>query len=176
MIYYFIPPPLLLIFHMYQKAPGLTKYTFQQGSLPYHKEISVQAGEITFYISYCTMWMTIQCDLQWSLILYLPIQYLTWWLHLFWLLYTEKNNAKRGIREGDRKKFRNFKHKGNHKIGFYPKYLVIVTAYQVQGWWTNITNPVKHQPDGNNVEDILLNRSGNTHLNFPSHTHLLYKN
>ena len=43
-IYYFICLPFLLVLHMAQKIPGLTKYTFQQGSLPYHKEIFVQGG------------------------------------------------------------------------------------------------------------------------------------
>ena len=49
--------------HMSQKLPGLIKYTFQQESLPYHKEILVQVGEILLYISYWTLWLTIQCDL-----------------------------------------------------------------------------------------------------------------
>ena len=30
---------------MAQKVPGLKKYTFKQGSLPYQKEISVQGRE-----------------------------------------------------------------------------------------------------------------------------------
>ena len=34
MIYYFICLPLLIHSHMVQKVPGLTKYTFQHGSLP----------------------------------------------------------------------------------------------------------------------------------------------
>ena len=49
--------------HMAQKLPSLTKYNFQQESLPYHKEILVQGGEILLYISYWTLWLTIQCDL-----------------------------------------------------------------------------------------------------------------
>ena len=34
-IYYYICFPLFLLFGMEQKVPGLTKYTFQQGSLSY---------------------------------------------------------------------------------------------------------------------------------------------
>ena len=54
-------------------------------------------------------------------------------------------------RKSGRQKLRNFKHKGNHKIGFYPQYLLIFTAYQVQGWWTVIISLVKSQPYGSNV-------------------------
>ena len=42
MIYYFICFPILLLFQMDQKVPGLTKCTFQQGSFFCQKEISVQ--------------------------------------------------------------------------------------------------------------------------------------
>ena len=52
---------------MEQKIPGLTKYIFQQGSLTYKKEISVQGGEILVDIYYWTIWMTPQCALQFSL-------------------------------------------------------------------------------------------------------------
>ena len=37
MIYYFICFPPLILFLVARKAPGLAKYTFQHGSLPYQK-------------------------------------------------------------------------------------------------------------------------------------------
>ena len=43
-IYYFIYFQLFSLLYMAQKLIGLTKSTFQQGILPYHKEILVQGG------------------------------------------------------------------------------------------------------------------------------------
>ena len=64
----------------------------------------------------------------------------------------------------DRQQLRNFKHKGKHKIGCYPKSLLILTAYQVQGRRTIIIIPVKYQAYGRNVTYILLKSSWHTHL------------
>ena len=65
---------------------------------------------------------------------------------------------------GTAQQLRNFYHKVKHKIGCYPKYLLILTAYQVQGWWNMILSSVKYQPDGNNVTKIILKISFKTHL------------
>ena len=83
MIYYFICFPFFLLFHMSRKVPGLTKYTFQQVILPCQKEISVQAGKMLLKISYWKIFLNLQCDLQCSLIISLPIQDLTWWFHFY---------------------------------------------------------------------------------------------
>ena len=93
----------------------------------------------------------------------------------FWFLYINKKNVKRGRGKGDRQQLRNFNHKGKNKIGFYPKSLLIFTAYKVQGWWTTIISPIKDQPDGINVREILLNISWNKHLKNISHKYLLKK-
>ena len=85
------------------------------------------------------------------IILSLKIYALILWFHLCWLLYIDKHNVKRGIVKGDRQQPRNFKHKGKHKIGFYPKSILVFTTYQVQGRWTMIISPVKAEPDGSNV-------------------------
>ena len=83
MIHYFICFPIFLLFHMAWKLLGLTKYTFQQVSLPYQKLMSVQYGEILLGISYCTLGLTLQCDLQLFLIICLPIHAITWWFRFF---------------------------------------------------------------------------------------------
>ena len=57
-----------------------------------------------------------------------------------------------------------FNHKGNHKIGFYLKYILIFTAYQLQVCWNMIISPVKYQLDGSNLTEILLKSSCHTHL------------
>ena len=75
-----------------------------------------------------------------------------------------EENVKRGILKGERQQLRNSKHKVKHKIECYPKSLMVFTAYQVQGWWTIIISPVKSQPDGINVREVLLNISWSTHL------------
>ena len=108
--------------------------------------------------------MNLQYALKLSLIIYFPIKYLTWCFHFYWCLYIFKKHFKKGRGEGDRKQPRNFKHKGKHKIGCYSKYLLIFTAYQVQGWWTMIIIPVESQPDGSNGTEILLKSSWHTHL------------
>ena len=56
--------PILILFHMAQNLPGLTKYTFEQGSLPRQKEIKVQAGEIILDIFYWKLCLTLNCHLQ----------------------------------------------------------------------------------------------------------------
>ena len=65
--------------------------------------------------------------LQLSLIIYLPIQDLTWWFHFYWFLCIEKKNVNRERVKGDRQQLTNSKHKVKHKIGCYPKYLLIFT-------------------------------------------------
>ena len=118
------------------------------------------------YISYWTLWLTLHCDLQLSLRISFPVQSLTWWFHLFWFVFIDKKNIKRSREKGYRNQLRNFKHKGKHKIGWYPKSLLIFTSYQVQGWWTMIMSPVKAKPDGSNVTEILLNSSWKTRLKY----------
>ena len=73
----FICFPLLLLLRMAPKSLGLLKYTLQEGSLPYQKEILVQSGKIFLEISYWTLFLTLQCLLQLSLISSLLIQDLT---------------------------------------------------------------------------------------------------
>ena len=90
--------------------------------------MSVQAGEILLDISYWKPLLTLQCDLKFSLIIYLPIQDLTWWFHFYWFLYIDKENVKRGIGKWGIHQFKNLKHKGKYKIVCYPKYLLIFTA------------------------------------------------
>ena len=51
-----------------------------------------------------------------------------------------------------------FQAQGNNKIGYYQKYLLIFTAYQVQVWWNMIISTVNAQPYGINVRTILLER------------------
>ena len=82
-----------------------------------------------------------------------------------WLIYIKNHNVNRGRRKGDRQQLRNIKNKGKHKIGCYPKSLIIVTSYQVQGWCTMILSPVKDQPDRSNVTETILRISWHTHLN-----------
>ena len=117
-------------------------------------------------ISYCTLWLNIQCDLQCSLVIYHSIQPLTWRFHFYWLFYIYKKNVKRGRGKRYRQKLINSKHKGKHKIVCYPKYLLILNEYQVTGWWTIILGPVKAQPHVINVTEILLKISWHTHLNY----------
>ena len=95
MIYYFICFPLLLLFRMAQKVPGLTKYTFQQGSLTCQKKIIVQARSLLLEISYWALLMTLYCALQYSLIMYLSIKAFAWWFHFYWFIYIDKKNFKR---------------------------------------------------------------------------------
>ena len=146
------------------KITRLRKYTFQQGSIPYQKGISVQAEGIILEISYWKLWPTLQCALQCLLIRSIPIQYITWWFNLFWFLHIENNNFKQGKGKGDVQQLRNLNHKGKHKIGCYPKSILIFNTCQVQGWWTMILSTVKSQTDGRNVREILFNRSWQTHL------------
>ena len=54
-----------------------------------------------------------------------------------------QENAKRGRVKGDRHKPRSFYHKGKHKIGFYPKYLLMFATYQLKGWCAIILSVVK---------------------------------
>ena len=124
----FVIFPLLLHFLMAPKVPGLTKYTFQQESLPYQKKISVQSGKNLLDVSYCTLWMTFQCALQCSLILSITIQALTLWFHFFWFLYIEKHNVKRGRGKSYIHQINKFKQKGKHKIECYSKFLMIFAA------------------------------------------------
>ena len=107
---------------------GLEIYTFQRGSLAYQKYIWVQSVEIILDISYWTLWLTLHCNLQWSIIISIPIQSLIWQFCLFWFLYIDKHNFKRGRGKGDIQQLINYSHKGNHKIGCFPKYLHIRTA------------------------------------------------
>ena len=65
-------------------------------------------------------------------------------------LHSEENSQEKD-RKGDIQQLRHFKHKGKHKIGCYPKYLLILTTYRVQGWWNVIIITVKYQPDVRNV-------------------------
>ena len=158
-----------------QKSPGLAKHIFKQRSLSYKKKVSVQYGKVLLEISYSTPWVNHQCALQCSLILSLLIKDLIHWFHLFWCLYMDKHNFKWVKGNGDRQQLRNCKHKGKHKVSCYQKSLLILTAYQVQGWWTMILSPVKYQTNVINVREIILKSSWHTHLNIPSHTHLFYK-
>ena len=84
-------------------------------------------------ISYLTLWITLHCDLKLPLIFYLPIQELTWSLHLFWILYIDNINIKQRRGKGDRQQIINFNHKGQHKTGCYPKSLLKFIAYQFMG-------------------------------------------
>ena len=54
----------------------------------------------------------------------------------FWFLYIDNMNINIGIGKGDIHQLRNFKQKLKHKIGCCPKFLLILTTYQVQGWCT----------------------------------------
>ena len=155
MIYYIICFPLLPLFFMEIKTPGLVNYTFNTNP-PYQKEISVQAGENLLGISKWELWITLQCDLQCSLIISHPTQPFTRWFPFFWFLYIDKHNVKQGQFKGDRKQLRNFKHKGEHKIGCFPKSFLVLTVYQVQGWCTMILRLVKSQLYGSNVIEIIL--------------------
>ena len=120
MIYYLICFPLLILLYMSQKLPGLTKYKFQQGSITYQKEISVQSEEIILDISYWKLWMNLQCDLQLSIIISLIIQALTWWFHLFYFIYIYKHNLKRGRGKGDRDQQKNSSTKEAIKLDATP--------------------------------------------------------
>ena len=75
-------------------------------------------------------------------------------------------NLKRRRENEDIQKLRNFKHKAKHKIGCYPKSLLIFTSYQVQWWWNIIIIPVKYQPDCSNVRSVLPKISWHTHLKY----------
>ena len=75
-----------------------------------------------------------------------------------------QENFKRATVNEVRQEPTNFKDKIKHRIGCYPKYLLIFTSYQVQGWRKMIIIPVIYQPDGSNVTEILLKRSWHTHL------------
>ena len=117
-------------------------------------------------ISYWKIWMTIQCVLQCSIIIFIPIQSLTWWFHFYCYLYIDRENVKRGRVQGDIQQLRNFKHKGKNKIGCYARSVLIFTDYQAQEWWTMIISPLKTQPYGSNVTEILLKSSWHTHLKY----------
>ena len=83
----------------------------------------------------------------------------------FLLVYMNwQENVKRRRGRGYIQQLRNIKHKGKTKIRCYSKYLLIFTAYQVQGWWTMSLSPIKAQPDGRNFREILLKRSWSTTL------------
>ena len=127
----FLFPPNFLLFCMARKLLGWTKYTFYQGSITYYKKMSFQSGQILLDISYCTTWLTLPCDLKYSLMLFLPIPSLKWWFHLFWFLYIDKHNVKRGRGEMDRQQLINSKHEGKHKIGYHPNSFLMFTAYQL---------------------------------------------
>ena len=62
-----------------------------------------------------------------------------------------QERVNRGRGKWYRQQIMNFKQKVNNKIRLYPKYLIIFTAYQLQGWCNTILIPVKDQPDGRNV-------------------------
>ena len=81
-------------------------------------------------------------------------------------LYIYNHDVNLGRRKEDIYKLINFNHKGKHKVGYYPKSLLVFTTYQVQGWWTMILIPVKYQPDDNNVREIILKSSSHTHLKY----------
>ena len=157
-------PTIFLLFRMARKAPGLVKYTSQHGNLTHQKEISVQGREILLDSSYQKLRPTLQRALRCSLILSPPIQALTCWFHLSPPLYIDKHNINQGRLKGYRKQLRKFNHKGNHTIGCYPKYLLVFTEYQVQGWWTMIISTVKSLPYGRNFIEILLTSSWHAHL------------
>ena len=74
----------------------------------------------------------------------------------FFSPHVENKNVKRGRVKGDRQKLRNSKHKEKHIIGCYPKCLLILTAYQLQGWCKIILSPVKDRPDCSNVRENLF--------------------
>ena len=115
-------------------------------------------------IYYCTLWMTFQCDLQWSLILYLPVQALKWCFRFYWFLYIDKTNVNRGRWKGYWQKLIKFNHKVKHKTGCYHKCFLISTAYQVQWRCTIILGPLKYQPDGITVKNNPLKRLWHTYL------------
>ena len=97
-------------------------------------------------------------------------------VQFYWFLYIENKHVKRGRENGDRHKLRNFKHKLQHKIGCCPKFLLIFTSYQVQGWRNMIISTVKYQPDGINVIEILLKSSWYTHQkHFKTYLFILQK-
>ena len=108
--------------------------------------------------------MTLQCDFQLSLIISLPIKFLTCWFYFYLFFYIVKKIFNRGILKGYRQQLRHFKHRVKHEIGWYPKYLLIFTAYQVQGWCTMIIITLKSQTNVSNVWEIILKRSWHTHL------------
>ena len=68
------------------KSTRLNKVFLSTWKYSLSEENSVEAGEILLDISYWTILPTTQCDLQCSLIIYLPIQARTCWIHFFWLL------------------------------------------------------------------------------------------
>ena len=152
MIYYLIFPTISLIPH----GPKITRL-----NKIYNSTIKASLSEVNLsriwintigHIYYWTLCLTLQCSLLCSILLELPIQDLTWWFHFFSFLHTDKNIFKQGICKGDIKQLRNSKHKGEHKNGFYPKFLLIFNAYQVQGWWNMILSQVKYQLYGNKIK------------------------
>ena len=66
--------------------------------------------------------------------------------------------------KGDIQKSRNFRHKVNYRIGYFPTSLLIFTAYQLKWWWSMILCPVKPPSDGRNITEILPKSSCHTHL------------
>ena len=113
---------------------------------------------------------TIQCDLQLSLILLIPIQSLPLWFQLFCILKsdsilrTNRYNVILGRVSGDQHVVRAFKHKVKKDIRCHTKSFLIFTVYQVQGWWTIIQSPFKSQLVGSNVKLVLLKSTWQTHL------------
>ena len=81
-----------------------------------------------------------------------------------------------GEKKGDIQQLRNFNHKGKHNIRCYLKYLLVFTAYQLQGWWTMIISSVNAQSYGINVGDIIIKISWHTHLkHYMPYTFILQK-
>ena len=75
----------------------------------------------------------------------------------FWLLYIDNRNVKKVRGKEDIQQPRNFKYKVKHKIGCYPKCILIFTVHKVQGWWTILLSSVNFQPNGSNATEIMLN-------------------
>ena len=123
MLYYYFFPLFLLLW-IPLKYPGLIKYTLIQGSLPYHRELSVMYGKILLDIFSWSLWTNLQSYLQWPWIILLPVQQLTCWINLFWFLKYDL-----GPQKPKRDHARGGRGNGNRNI--------LENLYGREVWWLN---------------------------------------
>ena len=87
-----------------------------------------------------------------------------WWLNLFWFLYTDKHNVKRGQEEGDRHKTQKYQAQSKALNWVLPQISSGIHCLTSVSVVEHDYRSSKYQLDGRNFKEIILNSTWYTHL------------